>query len=152
MKPIDFTRTIILLILLCSLGPQLAAQEAADAGTAATIRALEKEWTLAQSRNDNGALDLIFDNALVYLEYGKLVSKGDYLSRVRQNPPELDQVANGPLTVRLFGSTAIVVGTYMEKQLHSSHSQIKRWRFIDTWVYKKSGWVLVAAGASPITK
>ena len=134
------------------MGPQVAAQEAADAGTAATIRTLEKEWTAGQSRNDNRALDLLFDNSLVYVEYGKLVSKGDYLSRIRQSPPELDQIVNGPMTVRLFGSTAVVVGTYMEKQLYGSNGRPIRWRFVDTWAYKKSGWVLIAAGASPITR
>lgn len=143
---------ILKLVLLCALTPCLAAQDAADAGTIAAIRALEQEWTLGQSRNNNRALDLIFDNSVVYVEYGKLVSKGEYLTRIKQNPPGFDQIAMGPMNVRLFGSTAIVVGTYMEKQLHSSTTHVKRWRFIDTWVYKRSGWVLVAAGASPITK
>jgi hypothetical protein len=143
---------ILIFVLSCAIGPQPAAQEAADAGTAATIRALEKEWTVGQSRNDNRALDLIFDDAWVYVEYGKLVSKGDYLSRIKRDAPELDQIANGPMTVRLFGGTAIVVGTYMEKQLHGGHIGVTRWRFVDTWVYKKSGWVLVAAGSSPITR
>jgi hypothetical protein len=143
---------ILVLVLLCALTPRLAAQGAADAGTIAAIRALEQEWTVGQSHNDNRALDLIFDNSLVYVEYGKLVSKGEYLSRIRQYLPGLDQIAMGPMNVRLFGTTAIVVGTYTEKQLHSSSTHVKRWRFIDTWVYKKSGWVLVAAGASPVTK
>jgi len=38
----------------------------------------------------------------------------------------------------------------VEKQIQSSRKQVKRWQFIDTWVYKKNGWVLVAAGASPV--
>jgi uncharacterized protein DUF4440 len=37
-------------------------------GTAAAIRALEHEWVEGQSRNDNHALNLIFDNSLVYIE------------------------------------------------------------------------------------
>jgi len=28
---------------------------------------------------------------------------------------------------------------------------LKRWRFIDTWVYKKGGWVLVGAAAVPLS-
>jgi hypothetical protein len=78
------------------------------------------------------------------------MSKGEYLSRIRQYEPALDQIEMGPMTVRVFGSTAIVVGTYLEKQLQNSRKQVKRWQFIDTWVYKKNGWVLVAAGASPV--
>jgi len=104
-----------------------ASQEVTQEGTEATIRALEREWTVGQSRNDNRALDLLFDNAVVYVEYGRLISKGEYLSRIRQYEPALDQIEMGPMTVRVFGTTAIVVGTYVEKQVQSGHKQVKRW-------------------------
>lgn len=147
----DSVKPIILpLISLFAFVPLIASQQVMQEGTEITIRALEREWTVGQSRNDNHALDLLFDNALVYVEYGKLMSKGEYLSRIRQYAPELDQIEMGPMTVHVFGSTAIVVGTYVEKQVQSSRKQVKRWQFIDTWVYKKNGWVLVAAGASPV--
>ncbi|HET9306394.1 MAG TPA: nuclear transport factor 2 family protein [Candidatus Sulfotelmatobacter sp.] len=145
MKPI-----ILPLISLFAFVPLTASQQVMREGTETTIRALEREWTVGQSRNDNRALDLLFDNALVYVEYGKLMSKGEYLSRIRQYSPELDQIEMGPMNVHVFGSTAIVVGTYVEKQVQRSRKQVKRWQFIDTWVYKKNGWVLVAAGASPV--
>lgn len=145
MKPIA-----LLLISLCAFLSLSASQEVLEEGTETTIRALEREWTVGQSRNDNRALDMLFDNALVYVEYGRLMSKGEYLSRIRQYAPELDQIEIGPMNVHVFGSTAIVVGTYVEKQVQSSRKQVKRWQFIDTWVYKKNGWVLVAAGASPV--
>ena len=50
-----------------------------------------------------------FENvALVYVEYGQPVSKGDYLARIKQ---ESRQIAMEAMTVRQFGDTAIVVGT-----------------------------------------
>src|SRR5579864_207161 len=150
MKAESVKPIILLFISLCAFLPLSASQEVTQEGTATTIRALEREWTVGQSRNDNRALDLLFDNAVVYVEYGRLMSKGEYLSRIRQYVPELDQIEMGPMTVRVFGSTAIVVGTYVEKQVQSSRRQVKRWQFIDTWVYKKNGWVLVSAGASPV--
>ena len=45
----------------------------------------EHQWVDGRSWNDNRALDLIFDNAVVYVEYGQLVTKGDYLARIRQD-------------------------------------------------------------------
>jgi hypothetical protein len=142
------TKAILILVFAAALAP--AAQPAGDGGTVATIRRLEREWAEAQGRNDNRALDLIFDNALVYVEYGKLVSKGDYLSRIREEAPGIDQVEMDPMTVRTFGSTAIVVGTYRERRVRAGQVVLKRWHFVDTWVYKKNGWVLVAAAAAPI--
>jgi hypothetical protein len=137
-------------MLLCGLSLCAAAQEGSDDGTAVALRGLEHQWVEGQSRNDNGVLDLIFDNSLVYVEYGKLVSKNEYLLRVKGAGPQISQIVMEPMTVRTFGSTAIVVGTYREREVNRSKA-VKRWRFVDTWVYKNGGWVLVAAAAAPVT-
>jgi len=137
----------IMFILGCA-ALSVPAQEA-DGNIATTIRALEREWVDGQSGNNNRALDLIFDNAFVYVEYGQLVTKGDYLERIKQESP---QIAMEAMTVRQFGDTAIVVGTYRERQSKGGQREVKRWRFVDTWVRKKNGWVLVAAAAAPISR
>ena len=144
-----FTVIVILTAAACAWLP---AQQPDESGTAAAIRALEHEWVEGQSRNDNRALDLIFDNSLVYVEYGNLVSKGDYLSRIKKGSPQPSQIVMEAMSVRIFGGTAIVVGTYRERFVGTGTRQVGRWRFIDTWIYKKSGWVLVAAAAAPMAQ
>ena len=142
------TETAIMMVLVCALSPTLSAQAASDAETA--VRALEKQWAYAQGHNDNRALDLIFDNGMVYVEYSKLVSKGEYLARIRRQAPSSDEIVMDPLTLHCFENTVIVIGSYREKQLQRGQREIRRWRFIDTWVYKKNGWALVAAAATPL--
>ena len=143
--------TVRLAIVLCALSLSgFAAGN--EIGTEAAIRALEQQWTDAQSRNDDRALDLIFDNSLVYVEYGSLVTKGEYLARIKSAGPQLSQIVMERMSVRISGSTAIVVGTYRERDLRNGRPRLTRWRFIDTWVYKKASWVLVAAGAAPLTE
>jgi len=88
----------------------------------------------------------------VYIEYGRLLSRSEYLARVRTEAPHPEQVSMDPMMVRGFGTTAIAVGTYKERVLKNGKPFVRRWRFIDTWVYKKGSWVLVAAGAAPITR
>lgn len=127
-------------------------QALTEPGTAAAIRALEKQWMVGQSRNDNRALDMIFDNALIYVEYGRLVSKGEYLGRIKAQPADLDQISLEAMTVRTFGDTAIVLGTYTESHVTRGARRVQQWKFVDTWVYKKKGWVLVAAAAAPVAK
>jgi hypothetical protein len=56
------------------------------------------------------------------------------------------------LTVRTFDSTVIVVGSYRETEVKDGKSLMKRWRFVDTWVYEKGRWMLVAAAAAPVSK
>ena len=146
-------RTIgLLLILVCSTLLSLSAQETADGDVATAIRALESDWVAAQSRDDNRALDLMFDNALVYIEYGRLVTKGDYLLRVKSAKPHLSQIVMEAMTVRTFGSTAIAVGSYRDKSVSDGKAHVGRWRFVDTWVYKNGRWMLVAAAAAPLSK
>jgi hypothetical protein len=138
-------------ILLCA-STALLGQQADQSGTVTAIRALEHEWVEGQSRNDARVLDLIFDNALVYVEYGGLVSKAEYLARIKRQNPQLDQIKYEGTNVRIFGDTAIVIGTYREKRVKNSETEAQRWRFIDTWVYKNGSWVLIAAGAAPVSR
>ena len=147
MKVVD-----LLLLLVCASSIPVLGQDLGGSGNATTILALEHEWVEGQTHNDNRALDLIFDNGLVYIEYGRLVSKGEYLSRIKEAGPQLNQIVMEPMAVRMFGKTAIVVGTYREKERKDSHASVRHWRFIDTWVYKKNGWVLVAAASAPISR
>ena len=138
---------VCLFLLFWASVLSVRAQES-DSNIVATIRALEREWGDAQSRNDNGSLNLIFDNDLVYVEYGKLVSKRDYLARIKHEPPVGDAIAAEVLTIKTFRNTALVVGTYRERLPGPGAREFKRWRFIDTWVYKNHTWVLAAAAAT----
>jgi uncharacterized protein DUF4440 len=147
-----FIRATGWLIVLLSLTSSMPAQEADDVGTASNILALEHAWADGQSRNDNGTLDLIFDNALVYVEYGRLMTKGEYLLRVRTANPHLQLIVLEGMTVRIFGGTAIVVGTYREKGMKDGKPFLTRWRFVDTWVKETGSWRLVAAASAPLSK
>jgi hypothetical protein len=143
--------TGLLLIVVCALSGSVSSQERNRSSAASVIRDLEREWAVAQSRNDNRALDVIFDNALVYIESGRLVTKGDYLEGIHEGNSSVRKVVMEPMTVHMFGNTAIVVGTYREKNMVNGKPLLRNWRFLDTWVCKKSGWVLVAAAAAPLT-
>src|ERR1700730_15310132 len=80
-------------ILVCLASLWVLAQQGGEDSGAAGIRALERAWTVGQSRNDSHALDLIFDNGLVYVEYGRLITKGEYLSRIKRETSQPDQIA-----------------------------------------------------------
>jgi hypothetical protein len=140
------------LVLVCAMSVPGSAQEAGDRDAAAAVRAREGERVKAESRNDNDALDRILDNALVYVEYGRVISKGDYLLRVKSARPQLQQTVLEAMRVRTVDNTAIVVGTYRKGEARDGKSLVKRWRFVDTWVNKKGSWMLVAAAATPLSK
>jgi hypothetical protein len=117
-------RTIGLLLVLISASLSGSAQEAGTSNAATAVRALEGQRVKAQSRNENGALDLIFDNALVYIESGKMISKGDYLLRVKSAKPQQHQIVLEAMTVRTEENTAIVVGTYRQGEAKDGKSPV----------------------------
>ncbi len=140
------------LVLACAMALPGWARQAGNSDAATTVRDLEGEWAKAQSHNDNRALDLIFGNALVYIEYGKLVTKGDYLLRIRSAKPQLQEIVLEGMTVHTVENTAGVVGTYRETDVKAGKPSFTRWRFVDTWVKENGSWKLVAAGAVPVVK
>jgi hypothetical protein len=130
--------------------PCTAQQPGAD-NEAATLRTLEAQRFAAQSRHDNRELELILDSDLVWIESGKLLTKGEYLSQLKLSAAQ-PAVAMEAMTVRRYGDAAIVIGSYREKHAPGAKASAERWRFEDTWVYKAPRWVLVSAAASPEAK
>ena len=147
---LDIMRVIRAIILLSCLPVLLLRAQQMDTAASGAIRALEHEWFEAQSHNDNRALDLILDNAVVYVEYGRLVTKADYLLRIKHQDPSTDEIVMEPITLRVFGNTAIVTGSYRETQRKAGMHTVTRWRFVDTLAYKSHSWVLIAAGSTPV--
>jgi hypothetical protein len=54
-------------IFLCAYTATWVSAQQTDTAASGAIRALEHEWVEAQSHNDNRALDLILDSAVVYV-------------------------------------------------------------------------------------
>jgi ketosteroid isomerase-like protein len=149
---ISVKKTLLALIAACTILRLAVAQEiGANAGTEAKIRALEMSWAQAEARKDNKALNALFDDALLFVEYdGQLFTKAEYLTRVR------DSRALGgtteSLSIRVLGDTALAIGVYREEVLRNGRPYLRRRRFIDTWVYKKGTWVCVAAAATLLAR
>jgi len=120
-----------------------------ESAAGSKILALEHAWNQAEAFKDLKALDALFDNALVYVDpEGTLLTKAEFLSRVKSAP--LQQVVTQSMAVKLFGNTAIVTGTYRATELKHGKTLVLQGRFVDTWVYKDSTWVCVAAQSTPV--
>lgn len=140
-------------ILACATSLLAAAQTYGDAGARSNILALEYAWDQAQERGDTKALDAIFDNSLVFVDFdGKLLTKAEYLARVKSDSPHLEQIVTESMNVQVLGNTAIVVGTYRAKGLEDGKPYLRRRRFTDTWMLMRGHWMCIAAEATPILR
>lgn len=143
----------VLILIFVLSGPLAVAQNVADPGGRSNILALEHAWDQAQERGDVKALTAIFDDALIYVDFdGKLLTKAGYLARVKANDTHMQQIVAEEMNVQMFGSTAVVVGTYRVKGVDNGKPYLRRGRFTDTWVLRGTNWICVAASTTPILR
>jgi ketosteroid isomerase-like protein len=142
--------SVYIAILACAASLAAVGQNA-DLGAKSKILALEYAWDQAQERGDIKALSAIFDNSLMSVDYdGQVLTKTEYLARVRSDSSHLQQIVTESMNVQMFGTTAIVVGTYRAKGVENGKPYLRRRRFIDTWILVDGQWVCVAAEATTI--
>ncbi len=142
--------TWVVIVLACT-ARMLAAQNSVDASARSNVLALENAWDQAQERGDIKALDAIFANSLVFVDYdGMLLTKSEYLARVKLDIPHVQQFVIESMNIQVFGKAAIVVGAYRVKGVEDGKPYLRRRRFIDTWVLADGRWICVAAEATPI--
>jgi len=138
-------------ILACTVSLLLVAQNSDHLDAQSKILALEYAWDQAQSLGDIRALSAIFDNSLVFVDYdGKILTKAQYLDRVKVDSSHLQQIVTESMNIQMFGNTAIVVGTYRAKGVENAKPYLRRRRFIDVWMLRGEHWICVAAEATPV--
>ncbi|MGB8989542.1 MAG: nuclear transport factor 2 family protein [Candidatus Sulfotelmatobacter sp.] len=143
--------TLLVLVLLCSTGQSAKAQTSGESDARSNVLALEHAWDQAQERGDVKALSAIFDNSLIYVDYdGAVLNKAGYLARVRENTTHMQQIVAEEMNVQIFGTTAVVVGTYRVNGMEKGKPYLRRGRFTDVWVRTNGNWICVAAATTPI--
>jgi ketosteroid isomerase-like protein len=122
-----------------------------DQSPASKILAVESVWNQAEAKGDIKALNLIFDESLVYVdEDGALLTKGQFLARISAASSHPALLVTPTMNVRVYGETAIVTGTYRMVGTERGKPFQRIGRFTDIWVYRNGVWQCVAAQATPI--
>ena len=144
---------IILIAIVICVAALLAAGQGSDSESsgAAKVRALEHQRADAELHKDNFALDAIFDNSIIIVEDdGTMLSKADYLTRMRDAGPPVLEISVESMAVHSFGANTVVVDeTYREKKVVDGRVYVERRRSMDTWTYKAGHWVCISAAAQP---
>jgi len=126
------------------------AQNESEAETRTKLLALQHAWNQAEQFDDLKALDSLLDNDLIYVDSdGTLMTKADFLILVESR--HVQAAVSDSMTVQVFDDTAVVNGTYRTKELRNGKVATRTGRFTNTWMYKRSHWVCIAAQATPIS-
>jgi hypothetical protein len=141
----------VIAIMLCLVAMRAWPQGNSDTNAASKILALESIWNQAEEKGDARALDLIFDASMVYIdEDGSLLTKSQFLARVKVVGPQLQSLVTHTISVHVYGDTAVIAGTYHAKGMEKGKTYQRGGRFIDTWVLTKGAWLCVAAQSTPV--
>ena len=139
--------------VLCLLALLAGAQEDARQSSGSKILAVESVWNQAEARGDIKALNLIFDESLVYVdEDGTMLTKAQFLARVKSAGSRPQSLVTPAMNVQIYGGTAIVTGTYHAGGVEKGKPFQRNGRFTDIWVYNNGVWLCVAAQATPISR
>jgi len=143
------TMATLLLLLAAST---VATGQSGD-GEKGKIIALENSWNMAEQQKDVKALGELVGNNLVYIDYdGTIQNKEQFLASVRSPSLHPEQIVNESTTVYMYGTAAVVTGTYREKGVDKGKPYLRRGRFTDTWIYGNGAWQCVASQSTLISR
>jgi hypothetical protein len=122
------------------------AKVAAKTSTADTLKQMERDWGQAAIKKDFEVVDKILAEDWVGIDHeGKIVSKAEAMTDLKSGDIGLTSEVLGPMTVRIFGITAIVTGSDTEKSVGHGKDSSGKYVWTDVFVLRDSKWQVVAS-------
>jgi len=146
-----------LLLLVATAGLQLgalaiAAEPSSDNERAAdTIRKMEEKWAAAAAKKDAAPLEaMLADDYSLTSPDGKLVSKSDFVDRIKDGTFVIDSLDYSDLKVRVWDQTAVVTGRLTLKAKWADTDIGGQYAFTDTFIHRDNKWLEVAGQVTKV--
>jgi ketosteroid isomerase-like protein len=115
-------------------------------GDEGQILALENAWNQAEVQHDPAALELILTDDFVITEPdGTMQTKREHMAATRDTSYHYDSLVSEDFRIKVYGTVAVVTGTYHEKGSSKGSHFDRRGRFTDTWIRLSGTWRCVAS-------
>jgi ketosteroid isomerase-like protein len=112
---------------------------------------LEREWVDALVRRDFAALDRIMANDLVGVgTKGEVWTKAKLISDIKSGDYTIESASVSEMTVRVYGTAAIVAGKYTDKSKYKGNDSSITARFVDVYVKRLGRWQVVSSQETAI--
>jgi len=120
---------------------------------ASTLLALERMWNQAQLMRDANALQSLVGEHFLDTEWdGSVSNREQFLADIRNPEFKPSVMSNQEVKVDLYGTAAVVTGTYHAKGTYHGKPYDHVGRFTDTWVFTNGKWQCVASHTSLLKK
>lgn len=111
-----------------------------------TLMQVERDWGSAEIKKDYAAVDKILADDWVGIDYdGTIIAKAQAMADLRSGSSTLSSEELGPMTVRVFGSTAVVTGSDTEKSTDRGKDSSGKYVWTDVFVFRNGRWQAVAS-------
>jgi hypothetical protein len=114
-----------------------------ESTTISTLVHLEQKRCRALSEKDWPGLESLLSDDYTHVHTtGRVENKSVYLQGMKERPR---QTSRGDLTVRVYGETAVMMGTQTNKTQQAGTPAVMESLVTQVWVRQGSNWRLVAA-------
>ena len=118
------------------------AEQSSSAGVAAQIEQMEHDRIRTNVRKNMGALDAVTADDYVQIDWvGTVLGKAATLERIRSSDMQSHSLED--LNVRVYGDTAIVVGTATRKGVTGDRDISGTFRYTRVYVNRAGRWQVV---------
>lgn len=128
------------------LGKASPSATAVKATIEQTVTQMERDWGNAEIKKDYATVDKILADDWVGIDYdGKIVDKTQAMADLKSGTSTLTSEELGPMTVRVFGNTAVVTGSDAEKSTDRGKDSSGKYIWTDVFVLRNGRWQAVAS-------
>jgi uncharacterized protein (TIGR02246 family) len=104
---------------------------------------LERDWAAADLKRDTKVVEPFLADDFVSTMDGKVSNKKQILAEMKTDPAKIESAENGDMRAMVFGDTAIVTGTYIEKSTTNGKDSSQQIRYTEVYAKRNGRWQCV---------
>ncbi len=149
MKPI--LPLCLLLAAAAALPGQTPAAPAAPNSVEQILLDLERDWSQADIHKDATALDRILAEDWIGIDFeGTVLTKAQALDGLASDSGSLETTVLRDMKVRIYGNTAIITGTDIEKSEYHGKDSSGKYLWTDVFVLRNGLWQAVSSQSTKL--
>ena len=136
-------------LVICSslaFGQAASAKKADAPSVEQALMQMERDWTQAGLKKDVATLDkIIADDWTAFDFQGKPETKAQVIADLKSGSSFSQTVELGEMKVKVFGDTAVVTGSDMEKSTYKGKDSSGKYVWTDVFVKRNGRWQAVSS-------
>lgn len=141
----------LLLAAAVALSGQAPAAPAAPNSVEQILLQLERDWSQADVHKDAAALDRILAEDWIGIDFeGTVLTKSQALEGLASDSGSLETTVLRDMKVRIYGNTAIITGTDIEKSEYHGKDSSGKYLWTDVFVFRNGLWQAVSSQSTKL--